>query len=643
MQPHYLAAGIILTLVVGGLFLFYATDSEAQGSGGYTVIRQESIGGKNIPALSSGDNVVPLLRKMRDLAGQQAFIFTEGADPTINNTYLFVEEETDNTEGIVYVKIGDTYSAIDCETSVWDAFSAQYALDYESELESSNMSFSGLLSNSDCQLDDTEGAYMATDFLPKLEASLPVLQAVNPSTPGTTTPTAPTATPTAQQVAEATPVLNEYCEIGNDAPQFITLGDASPEFREGGADLDEKISTTTTSEYALSPRNIIFQDSKGNAVYLLQIWHFNNNETIAASVASRIDTVQSIGWDIFRNLIGQGIDIYTTIQSVGLFGTDIGQPVSTITGAVDAYNTAHPNTTKEYASNKIVNLPGMGKLTLGMRLCAAENGTFVPYWKTVTHSKEILADFGDITPLASVLDYKATFLSSQRGKITVLYRIKQTNVPGTEDTIQTVRIKASEDPSKDIFRFKLTNDTLNVLRKNNLELNDPDSDPNTDDRLSNDAIHDMMTLELIHVNDRTSWLAEPLQQPEANEPASTRDKAYEGLLFNQANPGKYLTTAAAVSKRDPNGKPTELQEYNPIYPGEYQAVLKIRGYKEYKFNFSLSTEKLTTDKTSNINASHIYQMAIPNFKLEKDCTTVCSNLVSCLSCLDEGIATSYRK
>lgn len=643
MQPHFLAAGIILTLVVGGLFLFYATDSEAQGSGGYTVIRQESIGGKNIPALSTGDNVVPLLRKMRDLAGQQAFIFTEGADPTINNTYLFVEEETDNTEGIVYVKIGDTYSAIDCETSVWDAFSAQYALDYESELESSNMSFSGLLSNSDCQLDDAEGAYMATDFLPKLEASLPVLQAVNPSTPGTTTPTTPTATPTAQQVAEATPVLNEYCEIGNDTPQYITLGDNSPEFREGGAVLDNKIFTTDTTEYALSPRNIIYQDSKGNPVYLLQIWHFNNNESIAASVASRIDTVQSIGWDIFRNLIGQEIDISTNILTLGSFGTDIGKPVETIAGAVNAYNTAHPTTTKEYASSKIVNLPGVGKLTLGMRLCAAENGAFVPYWKTVTHSKELLPEFADISPASSTIDYKATFLSSLRGKVVVLYRINQTNIPGTADSIQSVRIKASEDPSLDIFRFKLTNDTLNVLRKNNPEFNDPDSDPITEDRYSNDAIHDMMTLELIHVNDRTSWVAETLQQPEANEPSTTYDKAYEGLLFNQSNPGKYLTTAAAVYKRDPTGKPTELLEYVPIYPGEYQAVLKIRGYKEYKFAFNITPDKLSTANTLKIQAKNIYQMAIPNFKLEKDCTTVCSNLVSCLSCLDEGIATSYRK
>lgn len=643
MQPHYLAAGIILTLIMGGVFLFYATDSEAQGSGSYTVLRQESIGGKNIPALSTGDNVIPLLRKMRDLAGQQAFIFTQGADPTVNNTYLFVEEETDNTEGIVYVKIGDTYSAIDCETSIWDAFSAQYALDYEAELDSSSMSFSGLLENSDCQLDDAEGAYQATDFLPKLEASLPVLQVVNPSTPTTTTPTTPSATPTPQQVAETTPVLNEYCEIGNDTPQYITLGDTSPEFLEGGADLDEIIYTTSTTEYALSPRNVIFQDAKGNPVYLLQIWHFNNNETFAASIASRIDTAQSIGWDILRNLIGQSVDNSTSFLTLGLFGTDIGQPVSAITGAVDAYNAAHPNTTKEYASNKIVNLPGVGKLTLGMRLCAAENGTFVPYWKTVTHSKEIFADFGDITPLASVLDYKATFLSALRGKVTVLYRIKQTNVPGTEDSIQTIRIKASEDPSMDIFRFKLTNDTLNVLRNNNPEFNDPDSDPNTEDRYSNDAIHDMMTLELIHVNDRTSWLAETLQQPDASEPATTYDKAYEGLLFNQSNPGKYLTTAAAVYKRDATGKPTELLAYTPIYPGEYQAILKIRGYKEYKFSFNITPDKLSTANTLKIQAKNIYQMAIPNFKLEKDCTTVCSNLVSCLSCLDEGIAVSYRK
>lgn len=631
MQPHYLAAGIILTLIVGGVFLFYANDIEAQGSGGYTQIRQESIGGKNIPALSTGDNVIPLLRKMRDLAGQQAFIFTEGADPTINNTYLFVEEETDNTEGIVYVKIGDTYSAIDCETSVWDAFSAQYALDYEAELETSSMSFSGLLSNSDCQLDDADGSFMATDFLPKLEASHPLLQTVNPSTPTAPAPTTP-ATPTPQQVAEETPVLNEYCEIGNDTPQTITLGDTSPEFREGGGDLDEDIFTTNTTEYALSPRNIIFQDSKGNPVYLLQIWHFNNNETIAESIAARIDTIQSIGWDVFRNLIGQGIDNYTTIQTLGFLGTDIGEPVGTITGAVDAYNAAHPNTTSEYASNKIINLPGVGKLTLGMRLCAAENGTFVPYWKTVTHSKELLPEFSDISPSSSTIDYKATFLSSLRGKVTVLYRIKQTNTPGTEDSIQTIRIKASEDPSMDIFRFKLTNDTLNVLRKNNPELN------------NNDAIHDMMTLELIHVNDRKSWLAETLQQPEANETATTHDKAYEGLLFNQSNPGKYLTTAAAVYKRDPTtGKPTELLEYIPIYPGEYQAILKIRGYKEYKFAFNITPEKLSTANTLKIQAKHIYQMAIPNFKLEKDCTTVCSNLVSCLSCLDEGIAASYRK
>jgi len=643
MQPHYLTAGIILTLIVGGVFLYYTADAEAQAQGGgYTILRKENIGTDSISVISTSENVLPILQKMRDAVGTQAFIFG-GADPATSNTFIFVEKKDDSTEGIVYARGpgAQTFSEIDCETA-WYTFGST-ALDFSSKLGGQPINFARLLSDSGCQLDDAEGAYEPTTWIIELKASERLLENITPNTPTQST-SALNTTPTPQQEAEATPVLNEYCDIGNDTPQTITLGDTSPDFREGGADLDEKIFTTDTTEYALSPRNIIFQDSQGAPVYLLQIWHFNNNETIAASVASRVETIQSIGWDVLRNFIGQGVDISTSFQTAGLFGTDIGQPVSTITGVIDAYNAAHPNTTKEFASNKIVNLPGVGKLTLGMRLCAAENENFVPYWKTVTHSKELLPEFKDISALASTIDYKATFLSSLRGKVTVLYRIKQTNIPGTEDSIETIRIKASEDESMDIFRFRLTNETLNVLRKNNPELNDPDNNPDTEDRYSNDAIHDMMTLDLIHVNDRKSWFAEPLQQPDASETATTYDRAHEGFLFNQSIHGKYLTTAAAVFTRDPtSGKPTKLLQYIPIYPGEYQAILKIRGYKEYKFTFNITPDKLSTANTLKIQAKHIYQMAIPNFNLEKDCTTVCSNLVSCLSCLDEGIATNYRK
>ncbi|MBM3282121.1 MAG: hypothetical protein FJY86_02150 [Candidatus Diapherotrites archaeon] len=650
MKTHYWMIGMVIVAAALLAVVIHAPNTEAQANNtptppkidGIIVIGEQTIDGIPIPVIQASSDIHVLLQEMKKTDKDEGFIFATGTNPT-DDQYLFIEdrEEGNNNEAFVLQKVSTEYTILDCERGF--ATFASYALDFDgitTEYLTSPVTFSELVTN---ECDDTagEGSKPASAYLPQLKIGTQLLN--NSST--TIKPIDPSK-PAASGISPKTSPTLSTCEIASTPPYRIKMGEASPEFQEGGDFIAPQISTTDNAYFAENPSQIVFEDPQGNPVYLMQIWHFNENQTIAAGIADRFDTAQSITWDIIRNFVGQGVDNTTTLLTLGFWGTDIGKPIEAITSSIDTYNERHPNTTDIRWANQIVNLPGFGGTTIGMRLCGFENGKYIPYWDRVEHSKESIPNGffvrtnGDIISGTKIM-HKAHFISPTRGPVDILYNIDfPLATSGASQTIRWVRIKAGADPPKDILRFKLSNVTIETLRKNNPELENPDNNPETDDRVTDNWIYENMAVKLIMKNDRSTWTAQTLDYKVGN---TTNDRAHEGWMFNDPSAGKYFTTASEILERETTGKPKRLDNYESIFPGEYTMELTLKGYKKYTINLSLGPQHLTNKWTSIIKANDLFILTIPDFKLEKDCTTTCNDLVSCLACMDSGIVSNFRK
>ncbi len=600
-------AGLILGLFV---LWFLMVNAQTNPSGSNPILTGKTV--NNYPVVRGDADARTLFNLMAQNLGKQAFLIETGTGSDFTKTFVIVEED-EGEEAYVYQKIGEAYKRLDCEQSFWQFTFSATALDFEPYLGyTSYVSIgNGILENDDvCQQNSAEGNYDISSWIGQLrfgkEALQRYTQTPQPTPPGTQ------PIPGTPPTNASTPVSTDACELGNGSIERIKMGD---KFKEGKT-LANKIMISDTGEYFLQPRNIIFTDSKTDEdKYLVQVWHFSSNESIAASIIDRIDTAEAIAWDNIKSIVGQTVFDYPLawLELLGI-SVDVAHPIETASKSIQTYNQKYGDKSPTVTTNKIIVLPGignLGKTAIGMRLCVFENGTAKSYWGQVAHEK------------ISLGNYRATFISTQRGAVTINYE-----VIGNEN-LTSLEIDTSSDKIESVFRFRLSDETLNQLKQNTPLFNDPNQDGDTRDALTLKDIQTKIEATLKRKSDGKKWVMKNVS-------------AQEGILFGSPNP-PYLTSASITEPTSPSiGRPTEIDASQPVSPGEYELNLTIAGFKDYKTSIAITPSgMLSTEETQKVQEKDIFKLTIKDLKLVQNCSSACTDIATCLACLTSGIVENY--
>lgn len=265
------------------------------------------------------------------------------------------------------------------------------------------------------------------------------------------------------------------------------------------------------------------------------------------------------------------------------------------------------------------------KARIRANLCYNEGG-FKNYWTNVdyiTYTDELFTKKDEtvvkntstvevtIKESISNPEIQARFLRDYRGEIRTYFYIVET---GNTIQVRGVAFDGSRDRDNTILRTKLTDTTIEALRA---------KVPAFTNLSPNEITQRVMITLEGKQNTSGKLVGLPFQSTAEGQIAvvnSYNEKYYKSPA-NQLIPGPYT----AIIRIDPTG-PTSITEWEII-----------------EKNIILSPADFSPEDGKIINPNHIYQIGFDAGDIIKDICSKCTDLVSCLACVDNSILTSYER